>query len=251
MSYDVFIDNKYRRCYVRIIDRARARTNHTQYVERHHIMPRSLGGADDAVNLVSLTYREHFLAHWLLTKFTEGENRLRMKRALWAMSWNSKTHERRITGWRFDVAKKAIRDLGQLVGMMGRGKPKSEEHRRKISDALRGKKKSEAHRAKLRMHSPSPEQRAALSIRMRGRVYSEQTLARMRAANSGRKHTPETRAKLSAALTGRVFTDQWKEKISAKVKGRKIGPHSPEHCARISDASRKRARDRNGRWVPQ
>ena len=38
------------------------------YVEQHHILPRSMGGSNDAENLVSLTAREHFLAHWLLFK---------------------------------------------------------------------------------------------------------------------------------------------------------------------------------------
>ena len=37
-----------------------------QYYEKHHILPKSMGGADDPGNLVYLTAREHFLAHWLL-----------------------------------------------------------------------------------------------------------------------------------------------------------------------------------------
>ncbi len=36
--------------------------------ELHHIIPKSLGGNNDATNLVLLTYREHFVAHWLLAK---------------------------------------------------------------------------------------------------------------------------------------------------------------------------------------
>lgn len=36
--------------------------------EKHHIFPRSLGGKDDEDNLVLLTFREHFLAHYLLYK---------------------------------------------------------------------------------------------------------------------------------------------------------------------------------------
>lgn len=38
------------------------------YVERHHIIPRSLGGTDVAENLVRLTAREHFICHMLLVK---------------------------------------------------------------------------------------------------------------------------------------------------------------------------------------
>ena len=39
-----------------------------KYVEKHHIIPKCLGGTDDKDNLVILTYREHFIAHWLLVK---------------------------------------------------------------------------------------------------------------------------------------------------------------------------------------
>lgn len=37
------------------------------YYEKHHILPRCLGGSDDENNLVLLTAREHFIAHKLLT----------------------------------------------------------------------------------------------------------------------------------------------------------------------------------------
>ena len=38
------------------------------YYEKHHIVMRSMGGTDDEHNLVMLTAREHYLAHWLLWK---------------------------------------------------------------------------------------------------------------------------------------------------------------------------------------
>ena len=38
------------------------------YTESHHIIPKSLGGTDAKQNLVKLTAREHFIAHWMLWK---------------------------------------------------------------------------------------------------------------------------------------------------------------------------------------
>lgn len=38
------------------------------YVEKHHIIPRCLGGTNDATNIAVLTPEEHFLAHQLLVK---------------------------------------------------------------------------------------------------------------------------------------------------------------------------------------
>lgn len=38
------------------------------YTETHHIIPKSLGGTNDPINLVKLTARQHFIAHLLLAK---------------------------------------------------------------------------------------------------------------------------------------------------------------------------------------
>ena len=38
------------------------------YTEKHHILPRSLGGSDENSNLVNLSAREHYICHLLLTK---------------------------------------------------------------------------------------------------------------------------------------------------------------------------------------
>lgn len=40
----------------------------TGYVEKHHIVPRSLGGTNEKTNIVTLTAREHFVCHLLLAK---------------------------------------------------------------------------------------------------------------------------------------------------------------------------------------
>lgn len=45
----------------------------TGYTEKHHILPRSLGGNDDKENLVYLTAREHYICHLLLTKIYEDD----------------------------------------------------------------------------------------------------------------------------------------------------------------------------------
>jgi hypothetical protein len=60
----------YARIYSQIIDRARAssRVKGDVYYEEHHIQPKCRGGDNNPENLVLLTAREHFLAHWLLVK---------------------------------------------------------------------------------------------------------------------------------------------------------------------------------------
>ena len=50
------------------------------YHEYHHIIPRCLGGTDDKSNLVSLTSKEHFIAHKLLVE--ENPNNISLMGAL-------------------------------------------------------------------------------------------------------------------------------------------------------------------------
>ena len=57
--------------------------NDGNYYELHHIIPRSLGGIDCEENLVLLTAREHFIAHYLLWKFTKTKQ---MTSAFWFVS---------------------------------------------------------------------------------------------------------------------------------------------------------------------
>lgn len=84
----------YQKIYNDIIGKAKVRgwTRKTAgvYVEKHHITPRSLGGNNAPDNLVFLTAREHFLAHWLLYKFVEGRNKIKMARAWIRMCHSNK-----------------------------------------------------------------------------------------------------------------------------------------------------------------
>jgi len=81
----IFIDNKYTTWYNNIVQRAKTRSL-TEYKERHHIIPRSLGGSDLQSNLVDLTAKEHFICHLLLPKMTYGKTKEKMVYAAWNMA---------------------------------------------------------------------------------------------------------------------------------------------------------------------
>lgn len=70
----MFINNKYKTWHDNIIAKAKNRTL-TCYTEKHHIIPKCLGGSNNEDNLVRLTAKEHFIVHMLLCKFTTGRNR--------------------------------------------------------------------------------------------------------------------------------------------------------------------------------
>jgi len=83
--------------YDRLIIRAKSRKLDS-YTERHHVIPRCLGGSDDETNLVDLTAREHYVAHQLLVRI--HPNNIGLIAACFLMCDNSNRRmTNRIYGW--------------------------------------------------------------------------------------------------------------------------------------------------------
>jgi len=64
-----------------------------EYHERHHIVPKCLGGTDNNDNLIDLYAKEHFIAHKLLAEENPDSNRLIY--AWWLMSHCKATGQKR------------------------------------------------------------------------------------------------------------------------------------------------------------
>lgn len=66
-----------------------------EYCEVHHILPKCMNGLDDTENLISLTARQHFIAHRLLWKAYQTTE---LTNAFWSMCHQKKTgQEKRYT----------------------------------------------------------------------------------------------------------------------------------------------------------
>ena len=65
----------YTKIYNALIERARNR-DIDGYSERHHIVPRCLGGTEDKSNIVALTPEEHYVCHQLLVKMYPNDKSL-------------------------------------------------------------------------------------------------------------------------------------------------------------------------------
>lgn len=63
----------YSRIYVDFIDDRRSAPDPNGYSEKHHVLPRCLGGTDDADNLIDLTPEDHYFAHLLLARIHGGK----------------------------------------------------------------------------------------------------------------------------------------------------------------------------------
>ena len=122
----------YQQIYNNLIDRA-ARRISEGYVEKHHIVPRCLGGTDAKENIVNLYPEEHFLAHQLLVKLYPTNVHL-ANAAMIMTIHNTKTRmNNKLFGW-----------LRKRASQTATGIPKSEETKAKMR-----KPKSESHRANI------------------------------------------------------------------------------------------------------
>lgn len=84
----------YKKIYYSLIEKAKNRRI-TGYFERHHIIPRCMGGSDEKENLVKLTPEEHYLSHQLLVKMYPEHNGL----VLAASMMTSGRPSNKLYGW--------------------------------------------------------------------------------------------------------------------------------------------------------
>lgn len=113
----MFIDSKYKTWYDNIIINAnqqadrRAEANKiVGYSERHHIIPKCMGGTNDKHNLVYLSAKEHFICHVLLIKFVDEVFKRKMKFAVGKFIQCSKLHNRKFTSKQYEIIRKNISD---------------------------------------------------------------------------------------------------------------------------------------------
>ena len=193
--------NKYNNWYNAIIDKARNR-NLQGYKESHHIIPRSLGGADIKDNLVNLTAREHFICHWLLIKMHTGESKSKMMYALNGMKRTNREQERYETAITSRVYQKLKEEFGRIHSqtMKGRKAPN------------KGKPMSEEQKAKIRATKAANPYKPSAEL-----------IAQRVEKQKGQKRSQEAKDKISAALKGKLkgpMSEENKQKISSSTKGK-------------------------------
>ena len=136
----MYLQNKYTHCYYNIVERAKARVIKS-YSEKHHIIPRSLGGSNDASNLVALTPREHFLCHWLLTKMLpKSPEQKKLYHAFSAFNMSSSNQQRRISSRQYQMLSKASK-IALKGNTHNKGKIRSVEAKEKQRQTMLAKYK--------------------------------------------------------------------------------------------------------------
>jgi hypothetical protein len=213
----MYLQNKYTKCYYNIIDRAKSRVLAKEiYTEKHHIIPRSLGGTNDSKNLVELTAKEHRLVHILLPRMTiNAAHTKSMWYALWMMlRTKNKNQYRTISqGSAFEMAKIKV---AENSSRLHKGKIVSKETREKISRSCRGRSSS------FKGKTHSIESRKKLSSAHKGKTISSDTVNKILESRKHYRHSSETKEKISNGNKGKtvIHSIETKNKISQTLRGR-------------------------------
>jgi hypothetical protein len=238
----MFIQNKYTIWYYAIVNKAK-NTQYNQYTEKHHIIPRCLGGSDENENLIRFSAREHFICHWLLTKMTEGSNFEKMihaMRMLKAENPNQTRYETKITARVYENIKQdysliaSKNNSGFKNGFYG--KHHTEEAKQRISKANTGKHLTEEQCEKVRQSKVGKvrpafteewlanikEARQGEKNGMYGKIQSDETKEKIREKAFGRKQSDETIAKKVATMTGQKRSEETKAKMKAAWHARRL-----------------------------
>lgn len=161
----------YQRIYNQIVDRAKVRELQG-YAEKHHIVPKCLGGGDEKENLVKLTAREHFLCHKLLVEMYPNNVKVAFAFIAMCNKRNINQEARHVPSSReYEQARKHYAKLmkgegNHRYGKEGfwKGKNLLNTHRGSISKALIGNKNS---KDKQR----NPESRKRISESRKKEIY--------------------------------------------------------------------------------
>lgn len=179
------------------------------YVEKHHIIPRCMGGNNDKENLVNLTAKEHFIAHFLLYKIYRNSQ---MAFALFSMTRgkNNKGMKTYFNSNSYSIAREIFIKNNQGKNNPRFGKKLSEEHKRILIESNKNRKRELGQKR-------SEETKRLISEKAKGRIMSEETKIKLSKIKSGNKLTQEHKDKISLGLTGRIMSNETRLKQSIKA----------------------------------
>ena len=243
---DLFdVSTKYLKWYFELLEKhGKGRKLKGDYLERHHRYPRFAFGDNDDV--VTLTFRCHFLAHLLIYKHAKSIGHPMVNKAffpLHRMSSSSKNQHGSVAmrSRLFELVKREAANAmsgennpffgkthtlatRELLSAKALGREMTDEVRSAISDGMTRWWKDAGESARLEV-----------SRRMTGRIVTDATRAKISVAHAGKSLSEETKAKISAGNTGKLLGVEKSEEhcnaISAGLTGLK---KTDEHVDKIN-----------------
>ena len=120
----------YQKIYTQIIERAENRILES-YKEKHHIIPKCLGGDNTQTNIVELTAREHFICHMLLCEIHPKEHKLQHALFLMAIGKN------KVKAKTYVISSRVYERLREEYSIMMTGKKQSQKTKDKKSASMK------------------------------------------------------------------------------------------------------------------
>lgn len=186
----MFLENKYTKWYFQII----ANPDVSGYTEKHHIIPRCMGGSNNESNLARISARQHFVCHLLLPKMVVSP----LFRSKMSYAMKCMLLQRTSDGKRYIPKSSKIFALCRTAH---KGIPKSKEAKQKMSDAKRG----------IKLGPLSHDHRVNLSKALKGKPLASETCLKIsqslkgkKTPFNGKKHSDKSLLLMSLSQQARV-----------------------------------------------
>ena len=152
-------------------------------------------------------------------------------------------------GVRCDETRRKISDAMKGKPSHNKGKPMSEEQKKKMSESQKGKHHSEETKKKMsisRKGRTSPNKGKMMSEETKKKI--SESLKGRTAPNKGTHISEETKKKISEAQKGTHISEETKKKISESLKGK---PKSEEHKKKLSESIKGKPNEKLSKKVLQ
>lgn len=184
----------YLKIYNSLINNAKNKTyDKDEYFEVHHVIPKCLDGSDDSHNLVKLSGREHFVAHWLLFRLYPTNKQIAAAFHITAFGTNCRDTRKKHQG--YVPSSRAIAEARAAKVIHNRGNKHS-------SDTINKMKNTWALKIENGYVSPT-----------KGTTTSDETKLKQRKAKLGKKRPLDVVEKMR-----NTKLDQTKEQRELKIK---------------------------------
>lgn len=181
--------------------RVKLKKSHKNYVyyERHHIIPKSLGGLDVEYNTVLLTAKEHFVSHLLLVKICEKRYG-KLHHFTHKMIVASNRQKKNCTNaYQYQINRIKLSEYMSLNNPM-----KNPEYRKRMGDAKRGKS--------FKIKNPNPN--GPWNKGKKLKPLTESTKLKMSEVRRGIKKSDSHKLAIRLANKGKIKSKEHINKLS-------------------------------------
>jgi hypothetical protein len=215
-----------------------------EYCERHHILPKCMGGTDDNENLIDLYAREHFEAHKLLAQENPNNHKLVYAWHCMSVMYSDNQERYELTPEEYEEAR-VVFSKTISENFLGSGNPfYGKHHSDDVCEALSaklsgennpmyGKHLSDETRNKL-SESAKDRFKDVNNHPMYGKRHSDSSKRKM--SESHKNISEETRQKMRDAWKTRIpATEETREKIRVATSGKNNPRAQAVYCIELDE----------------